>query len=556
MEVLTAKSDFPQFRTSVATFPSNLGLEPFSVSYLDWIRDYGFFIRDVWISEKRRFGGKGWIDLQEIPKRFLEYALKFNDETVSFYYDTVLFSAPKKSAKTTLAASVACWYAEVCPDNSEIYVVANSREQAEGRVMRDIRFHCEQRGYRVTAEGVFLPNGTEIRSISTSYSTAAGSRHSLVLYDELWGATSERDIRLWEELTPIPTIPHSLRFISTYAGFYGESQLLWNLYLNGVGVEENEEGRGGKIKGYEDLPMWANGKQITFWSHEPIAEWQMDKEYYRTQRATLRPEAYLRLHENRWVSQNSSFISAQMWEVSTRYPMSAETWAAHPLRSHPVYVGIDSAPKHDSTAVVGVAYDYENNAVGEVFHRIWTPQEGEILNFEQTVESYLLEMRNKFNIRKVLFDPAHMLQTARRLTTMGFKMVEWAQTPNNMVKATMALYEVLRIGRFSTWLDDEAREHILNALVKHESSGFRMVKQKYFNKKIDYAIALAMAVMEAVNEGGFVVVDELKIDYPFQQDNVISLPHTDQTYYLMLSRIPKELLSEDDEEYLRQWTII
>ena len=550
-------NNISKFRSNVESFPAMMGYEPFSVSYLDWLETYGFFIRDVWNSEKKRFGGKGWMDVQPIPKRFLEYALRFDEETGSFYYNTILFSAIKKSAKTTLAASVACWYAEVCPDNSEIYVVANSREQAEGRVMRDIRFHAEQRGYRVLTDGVFLPNGTEIRSISTAYASAAGSRHSLVLYDELWGATTESDTRLWEELTPIPTIPHSLRFISTYAGFFSESRLLWQLYVNGVGKEEYEEGKGRKLKELEDLPVWVNGKQITFWAHEPIAEWQLDREYYRTQRATLRPEAYLRLHENRWVNPNSSFITAQMWDVAVRYPMSGELWTAHPLRSNPVYVGIDSAPKHDRTVVTGVAYDYENNAVGEVFHRIWTPKEGEVLDFETTVEAYLEEMAKQFKIYKVIFDPAHMLQTARRLSGKGFRMMEWTQTATNMVKASMALYEVLRVGRFSTWEDEEAREHILNASVKQESNGFRIIKRDMFRSKpVDYAIALAMAVMLAVDEGGIMIMDELKVDFPFSDENRAELPYDPKSKYLELSRMPFELLSEEDEEFLNSWTII
>ena len=550
--------DYPFRLPEVMAFPSQEGLEPFSISYTEWIERYGFFIRDAWMPEKRRFGGRGWMILQEIPKRFLEYALRFNQETGAFYFDTVLFSAIKKSAKTAIAASVACWYAESCPDNSEIYVIANSREQAEGRVMRDIRFHCEKRGYRVLHDGVYLPNGTEIKSLSTAYASVAGSRHSLVLYDELWGATSEADRRLWEEMTSIPTIPHSLKFISTYAGFLGESDLLWDLYVSGVGKDEHEDGKGKRVPELSDLPVWINGRQITFWSHEPIAEWQKDPEYYRQQRASLRPEAYLRLHENRWVNPNYTFITPAMWEVAERYPMSGEMWSAHPLRANGIYVGVDTAPKHDRTAVVGVAYDPVHGAVGEVFHRIWTPRDGEILDYEVTVEAYLDEMRNKFRINAVIYDPAHMFQTARRLSNRGFRMVEWAQTPANMVKATMSLYEVLRLGRFATWRDDEAREHVFAAEAKNEpSGGFRLVKRNDKRAKpIDYAVALAMAVMLALEEGGIVIMDELKIDYPFTDNSSPSQIVDDRTHYNLIKDLPPELRTVEDEEYLAQWTII
>ena len=52
--------------------------------------------------------------------------------------------------------------------------------------------------------------------------------HGLSSWDELWGYTSESSRRLWEALTPVPTRKNSIRFISTYAGFEGESGLLWD----------------------------------------------------------------------------------------------------------------------------------------------------------------------------------------------------------------------------------------------------------------------------------------------------------------------------------------
>ena len=47
-----------------------------------------------------------------------------------------------------------------------------------------------------------------------------------VSYDELWGYTSESSTPIWEELTPVPTRRNSIRLVTTYAGFEGESQLL------------------------------------------------------------------------------------------------------------------------------------------------------------------------------------------------------------------------------------------------------------------------------------------------------------------------------------------
>lgn len=76
-----------------------------------------------------------------------------------------------------------------------------------------------QREAEVQSKSIYLNNGTTITAISGDYSGAAGSNHGLVSYDELWGYVSESSIRLWEELTSVPTRKNSIRFISTYAGF-------------------------------------------------------------------------------------------------------------------------------------------------------------------------------------------------------------------------------------------------------------------------------------------------------------------------------------------------
>ena len=47
---------------------------------------------------------------------------------------------------------------------------------------------------------------------------------------ELWGFTEKAAKRFWAEMAPAPTRPNSLRFIETYAGFVGESELLEGLY--------------------------------------------------------------------------------------------------------------------------------------------------------------------------------------------------------------------------------------------------------------------------------------------------------------------------------------
>src|SRR4051794_14125347 len=56
-----------------------------------------------------------------------------------------------------------------------------------------------------------------------------GEIHVAGCFDELWGYTSERARRLWDEMITSPARKISCRLTTTYAGFTGESVLLEEL---------------------------------------------------------------------------------------------------------------------------------------------------------------------------------------------------------------------------------------------------------------------------------------------------------------------------------------
>jgi hypothetical protein len=152
-------------------------------------------------------------------------------------YRVVVLSEPKKSGKTFIAACLALWWA-ITTRHTEIIVCANDREQAESRVFRTmadlietneaLKAECE-----VYSREIVFNNGTIVTAISSDFKGAAGSRHSLVIYDGLWGFELESSRRLYEELTPPPTEASACILIVTYAGFSGESDLLESIYNRG-----------------------------------------------------------------------------------------------------------------------------------------------------------------------------------------------------------------------------------------------------------------------------------------------------------------------------------
>ena len=167
--------------------------------------------------------------------------------------------------------------------------------------------------------------------------------------------TSENGRRLFEELTSVPTRENSVKFIATYAGFEGESELLMDLYKKAVDRDEHPEGQAVRI--HPTLPIYENreARIFCYWDHEARLPWQTE-EYYDSQRKNLRPATFARLHQNQWVSSESSFISAETYDSCVKMGLQPD------LRGS-IFIGVDASVRRDSTACVCIRYDETTDAL-------------------------------------------------------------------------------------------------------------------------------------------------------------------------------------------------
>ncbi len=423
-------------------------------------------------------------------REILDRAFTF-DAKGKLAYTSYIYSEPKKSGKTAVSAGVATWWAYTQEAPNQIFIVANDLDQAQSVTFQTICGLITRNPLLATRAKIFkseirLDNGTVIKAIANDYAGAAGSRHGLVVHDEIWGSTSEASQRLFDELTPVPTRRNSIRFISTYAGYVGESELLWRLYLEGVGPEEHPDGKGTRV--HPDLPIYVNreSRMFTYWSHIPRMEWQTP-EYYAEQRRTLRPAQFLRLHENRWTSSETRFITEEMYEAC----LDREHRPILPNHPSQLYVGVDIGIKHDSSAVVAVMREQGKPAVA--LHRIWKPTSEETVRLEDVVE-YLLELKRLYRVKTIVADPNQMLGVIQRLKEKNLPIQEYPQTTANLTQAGQALFDLVRDKNLRLYPSSDLREHLVNAVVVESPRGWRLAKDKA-SKKIDAAVALAMALV-------------------------------------------------------------
>ncbi len=295
-------------------------------------------------------------------------------------YDTVIYATPKKAGKTTIAALVSEYFALFYEAPNEVYLCANDQEQSIGRVYKALAQSIRMNSYLsdridVQARLPRFDNGTDCYALASDYAGSAGSNHGLTVWDELWAYTSESARRLWDELTPVPTRKISMRFIATYAGFEGESDLLQELYTRGTKGEVIPEFA--TIEDGDGQPACRRaGRMFIYWDHElkPYPGLTIASEiYHEEQRATLRPLAYLRIHENRFTANEDHFVSAEQWDAC----YSPELQALSGYDGRKMILGADASTSRDLTALVGVSTNNETHTKDVVYCRVWKPESGE-----------------------------------------------------------------------------------------------------------------------------------------------------------------------------------
>jgi len=270
------------------------------------------------------------------------------------------------------------------------------------------------------------------------------------------------------------------RLTVTYAGFSGESELLEDLYKRGLQ----------QPKVAPDLH--AGDGILMFWSHVPVAPWQ-DDAWLAEMRRSLRPNQYLRMIENRFVTSESSFISMAEWDRCV-----ASIGHLPHNKTTPLFIGVDASTKHDSSAIVCVARDgFAGQYYRLATHRVFQPSPDDPLNFETTIEAALLDLHKRYNIAQVLYDPFQMQSTAQRLRDAGLPIEEFPQTVPNLTAASQNLYDLIQTQQLAVYPDEAMRLAVSRSVAKETTRGWRIGKDMQTHK-IDVVVALAMACYAAV----------------------------------------------------------
>jgi hypothetical protein len=534
-----------------------------------------------WIEENFYIASGGKAVLPPHQKCLLRLMFTRGDNG-RFPYTTIVWSTIKKSGKSATAAMVARWFAETQARYGEIYAIGNDAKQARDRSFAEVRRSLELTpgylpGRRVlpgrwqVLEGSFkcMSTGSKIEALSLDARGEAGSAPALTIWTELWGFESTEAIRFWEELTPVPTLPDSIRYVETYAGYEGESLLLQTLYdrgLQGHQLTAHDLALAGASnrpgESYEELlsafeetggdpdekvPVYVDDASglCMYWDEGTAARrmpWQrgvLGDAYYTSQAATLTPRAYERLHENRWVGAESSFIPIELYDKCHDPSLGPLTFTT------PIVVACDAAVSGDCFGIVAVSRHPvlgDNPALRAA--KVWIPPPGGAIDFDEP-EAFLRwlmvggcalghpppvperggmstptvdAMRAgcpacqngdrvpPHNVVHLCYDPFQLENMMQRFNREGLTWVKKFLQGNDRLVADRQLYSVI-VSQRLTWnfsRPEDAvamRSHIRNAnakLQRDDDSKMRL-KKKSEKLKIDLAVAASMGISRCMN---------------------------------------------------------
>jgi len=188
-----------------------------------------------------------------------------------------------------------------------------------------------------------------------------------------------------------------------------------------------------------------------------------------------------------------AFIAMDDWDACVD-PGVAPVLQEKALRVH---VGVDASVKHDTTAIVAVTFDREDQHVRMVNHRIFQPSKREPLDFEATIEATLCEFMQRYAVCSVHYDPFQMAAVAQRLQAAGVPMHEFPQTADRLTAIGSGLLELVKSRSLVVYPDADIRLAISRAVAVETPRGWRIAKDKA-SHKIDVVVALAMAAHAAV----------------------------------------------------------
>jgi phage terminase large subunit-like protein len=470
---------------------------------IEWIETHCVFTNGEWIGLPFR--------LLPWQKRFLLELFEVDGDGLR-RYRWALLGVPKKNGKTEISAALALYFLIGDGEPSPLVVcAAASEEQADlvfgaARRMAELSPTLSKVTSRFDKE-ILVPSipGAKLRRVAASVGTNDGQNIHAVICDELheWQGTKGENV--WHVLTNGTGARRQPMVLQITTAGYDLDTVCGQQYVYGQRVRDGEIDDRRYYFQWSQAPDGADHRDPLVWERaNPSYGVTVRRPFFEDQ--LKKPEAVFRRYFlNQWTSSEKGWLPPDAWD-SCRSPLDLDP-------SLPAHIGIDVGLKHDSSAlaiaqrqgerIVARVRIWENpNPLGSALRDRW---KFDIATIENACRDAYAEYPSPaVTIDDVLrpgpefsYDPHFFERSAQMLEGDGLAMVEYPQSDARMIPASQTLYELIVSGILAHDGDPALARHVANVIADEKPRGWRMSKPRGSPRKIDGAIALAIAVYRA-----------------------------------------------------------
>lgn len=369
---------------------------------------------------------------------------------------------------------------------AEVYNVAASKDQA--KVLFELGRHFVKQSPYLRAlckpyrDVIEVPEtGAVWRVLASDAELAHGPNPSAAIIDELW-AHRTPDLYTAFQTSGAARRQPLLATITT-AGWNQEG-IAHALYKEGRRWEKaKRRSKAFYFHWYEAPPKTRIDDPKALRAANPSPH--VTPAYLRGQLSRLRKlgleSEFYRFHRNNWRTTKEIAIPIELWDSCDARPRFGPGTV--------VMIGVDSAPKRDSTGVVICHRDGAGTHHWRTRKMTADPDSG-YLDYD-ALEDALREACRVYDVLRIFVDPYNMTRSMLLLQDEGLPIEEFPQGDARMVPASMNLYELCVEGRLRHGGDSSLREAVLGAGKKVTERGWRLYKRS--SGVIDVLVAGTMA---------------------------------------------------------------
>lgn len=447
-------------------------------------------------------------------------------------YNTAYIEIPKKNGKSELGAAVALKL--LCADDewaAEVYGCASDREQAS--IIFDVAVDMvdQEPELRKVVKPILSVKRLIYKPTGSFYhvcSSEAFSKHGLnvhaCIFDELHAQPNRA---LWDVMTKYAGDARTqpLTFAMTTAGDDPDRESIgWEIHqksvdvLNGTKVIPNWYA---KIYGVGEDADWTD--EANWIKANPSIGNNLKIETFRAafieaSQSEADERSFRQLRLNQWVKTKAAkWVSLDVWDKNAGLVVPER------LKGRKCYGGLDLSSKRDITAFVLIFPPTEEDDKYSILPFMWIPEDnmkdrverdhvaydkwvanrfiqttpGNVIDYK-FIQQQIIELRDKYEILEIGYDPWNAQQTATELTDAGLEMVEVRQGYKSMSPPMREMEALLYGHQFNTGCNPVMRWMWGNLEVRiDENDNIRPIKGKA-TERIDGVVAMINAMNRVI----------------------------------------------------------